>query len=324
MKKILVVIPFHEQQKIEVAKIAPKLQVIYKDGQTATAEEILDANIIIGNVDPTILKESKKLEWIQLNSAGADAYIQPGVLPEGVKLTNASGAYGLAISEHMLGAALCLKKKLYLYQDNMKKHRWMDEGKVTSIWNSTVLVVGMGDIGSEFAKRIHMLGGKVLGIRKHRTEKPEYLQGLYQMEALPELLPQADIVALTLPGTKELTKFFGKEEFAAMKKDGIFINVGRGSLVDEKALCEALISGEIAGAAIDVTAVEPLPEDSPLWDCPNLILTPHISGQYHLPETLERIKKISMNNLKAFVNEEPLCNEVDFQSGYRSFHQNRV
>ena len=217
----------------------------------------------------------------------------------------------------MIGSLLCIMKKLHLYGADQSKHVWNDYGNVASIYGSKTLVVGFGDIGSEFAVRMHALGSQVTGIRRNKTEKPDYLEALYQMDAFYECLKTADIVVTCLPGTKETYHIFDKKAFAQMKEGAFFLNVGRGSAVDSNALADALNSGHLAGASVDVTEPEPLPSDHPLWDAKNLLITPHISGNYHLKETHERIVRIAADNLDRFMRGEKLRNVVDFATGYR-------
>lgn len=319
MKTVLTTIPLEERYKELLNKAADNLQFVYSSRTGLTEEQVQQANIIIGNVPPAWIKESKNLEFLQLDSAGTDGYLDDGVLPKGAKLTNATGAYGLAISEHMIASIFMLLKKLNKYQDNMKAHKWQDEGHVQSIYGKTTLVLGLGDIGGTFAEKMHALGSTVIGIRRNKAEKPEYLEELHQMKELDTLLGRADIVACSLPGTPQTKGLLNAERIAEMKDGAILVNVGRGSLIPTEALCAALHSGKLGGACLDVTEVEPLPADSPLWDAPNLILTPHVSGVYHLPETLERIIRLSASNLEAFCKEEPLKNEIDFETGYRRF-----
>jgi phosphoglycerate dehydrogenase-like enzyme len=318
MEKVLVVLPVKESHKALLEGNAPAgAEFVYCE--EPTREMIQGASIIIGNVPQDLLAGTSKLKWLQLNSAGTDGYTTPGVLPEGAYLTNATGAYGLALSEHMLAMLLCLMKKLHLYAEDQKAHVWGDRGNVMSIEGSTTLVVGMGDIGGEFAKRMHALGSHVIGIRRNKAEKPDYLDGLYQMDALDEWLGKADIVATSLPGTKATYHVFDAAAFAKMKEGAYFLNIGRGTAVDSDALADALNSGHLAGAGVDVTDPEPLPADHPLWDAKNAIVTPHISGFYHLPETFERIIRIAAENMAAFRDGKELRNLVDFTTGYRKF-----
>ena len=314
---LLVTIPMDAQQRQTLSAIAPEAEVIYTAAEAVTPDQVSRAEIILGNLPIPLLQYAKRLKWLQLNYAGSDNYAAPGVLPEGVILTNASGCYGLAISECMLAGILQLIKRLDQYQRNQAQHIWRNEGAVSSIEGSTTLVVGFGDIGSSFAQRMHALGSTVIGIRRNVTGKPDYVSALYQMDALDRLLPLADFVSLSLPNSPQTQKIMGAKQFAEMKDSAILINVGRGSAVDTDALVSALNGGQIGGAVIDVVDQEPLPAEHPLWDAPHLVLTPHVTGNYNLPETLRRIVNLSLRNLAAYLNGQPMESVVDFKTGYR-------
>jgi len=316
MEKVLVLLPVTTQQREEFLNIDPDLEIRFMDKEDITTEILKDFEVIIGNVPVEMLKQCPKLKWLQLNSAGADSYVKPGALLDETMLTNASGAYGLAISEHMLAMVLALKKRLFEYHDNMKQNLWQDRGNVTSIFNCVTLVVGLGDIGNEFAKRMHALGSTVYGIRRNCGEKPDYLEGVFSMEQLDEILPKADVVALSLPGTKETYQLFDQKKFALMKESAILINAGRGNVIAENDLYQALRKKQIWAAALDVTETEPLPKTHPLWQCENLLLTPHVAGGFHLDETLNRIVFISIENLKAYAKKQPLNHVVNREWGY--------
>lgn len=315
-KKILVVWDLTDKQRKLLEECCPEADFCYVPGEKVTEETVKDVNVILGNVSPQLLRGADKLEWVQLNSAGANGYCEPGILPEQAVLTNASGAYGLAISEHMIGMLLMLKKKLNRYYDNQKNHVWQDEGMVTGIWNSTTLVLGMGNLGSEFAKRMHALGSHVIGVRRTLKEKQGFWDAQYQMEQLEELLPKADVVALCLPGTSDTNCVMDEYRLSLMKKSAILVNVGRGGLVDNLALAKALQEGGIAGAAVDVTEPEPLPENHPLWSAPNMLITPHVSGGYHMKETFELILQITEENLRSYQSGTALHNQVNRRQGY--------
>ena len=302
---LLVTIPMDPQQRQTLS------------AEAVTPDQVSQAEIILGNLPIPLLQYASRLKWLQLNYAGSDNYAAPGVLPEGVILTNASGCYGLAISECMLAGILQLIKRLDQYQRNQAQHIWRNEGAVSSIEGSTTLVVGFGDIGSSFAQRMHALGSTVIGIRRNVTGKPDYVSALYQMDALDRLLPLADFVSLSLPNSPQTQKVMGAKQFAEMKDSAILVNVGRGSAVDTDALVAALSGGEIGGAVIDVVDQEPLPAEHPLWDAPHLVLTPHVTGNYNLPETLRRIVNLSLRNLAAYLNGQPMESVVDFKTGYR-------
>lgn len=243
-------------------------------------------------------------------------YGQESNLPHNVILTNASGAYGRAISEYMIGVLLVLYKKLYLYRDNQFLANWSYLGPVKTIYGSTALIVGAGNIGGEFAKRLSALGAYTIGIRRTDTSKPDYFDEVHLIDKLDELLPRADIVALSLPGTRRTNKVIDSKRLKLMKSDAVLINVGRGNVVDTEALCDALESGRLLAAALDVTEPEPLPKGHRLWRIKNAIITPHVSGRFSVQEILETIVDISAANLEAFLKGDKLANVVDLEEGY--------
>lgn len=329
-KRALVTIPTGERHRNLLQQAAPGWEFRFRGtdtlvcapqealpGQPVTQEDVDWAQVILGNVPAAMLHGSPALEWLQTNSAGVEAYIQPGVLAGDTLLTNATGAYGLAIAEHMLGMLLELFKKLELYRDAQKSGAWQSQGAVKAVYGSTVLVLGMGDIGGEFAARCKALGAKVIGVRRSLRPCPEYADEVHLLEDLDSLLPQADVVAITLPGTDATRGLMSRERLAKMKEGAVLLNVGRGFIVDTEALCDALERGHLSGAGVDVTDPEPLPPTHRLWNIPTAVVTPHISGFYHLRETHERIVGIFLENLRHFQAGEPLRNLVDFATGYR-------
>ena len=329
-KRALVTIPTGERHRNLLQQAAPGWEFRFRGtdtlvcapqealpGRPVTQEDVDWAQVILGNVPAAMLHGSPALEWLQTNSAGVEAYIQPGVLAGDTLLTNATGAYGLAIAEHMLGMLLELFKKLELYRDAQKSGAWQSQGAVKAVYGSTVLVLGMGDIGGEFAARCKALGAKVIGVRRSPRPCPEYADEVHLLEDLDSLLPHADVVAITLPGTDATRGLMSRERLAKMKEGAVLLNVGRGFIVDTEALCDALERGHLSGAGVDVTDPEPLPPTHRLWNIPTAVVTPHISGFYHLRETHERIVGIFLENLRHFQAGEPLRNLVDFATGYR-------
>ena len=316
-KKILVVLPVSEGQKEKLEEYADKSCFTYTSYKKATEEMVKEADIIIGNIDPDLLEYAEHLEWLQLNSAGADAYVKRGVLPENVMLTNATGAYGPGVAEHMLAVLFSLQKKLHLYRDNQNQCEWYDEGEVTSLRGGCALIVGLGDIGLYFARLLRNFGYRIIGIKRRPGQVPQGVDELYTMDHLDELLPEADVVFSILPETKVTKNLFNARRFREMKNSAIFLNAGRGSAVNTEDLCQALIAGEIYGAGLDVTDPEPLPSQHKLWNMQNAVITPHISGDFHHPATLYRIVDIVAGNLKRYCAGEPLINIVDRETGYR-------
>ena len=320
MYKVLVVMDILDEHISILENAAANIDVKYIHYSELKADDVIDADMIVGNVNPMFLRKCKNLKLLQLNSAGTDGYTTKGVLPDGALIANATGAYGLAISEHMIASLLCLMKKIDLYRINQIDKEWKDEGPVQAVYGSKTLIVGFGDIGSEFGVRMNALGSRITAIRKTISSKPDYVESMHTMDDFYSCLGEADIVATCLPGYADTKGVFDKKAFSAMKNGSYFINVGRGTAVDTEALCEALESGKIAGAALDVTDPEPLPSDHKLWNTKNVLITPHISGGYHVKATHDRIIQIAARNIAHLVNGEEFENIVDMNTGYRINH----
>ena len=317
MKTVLVTIPVKGRHREKLEAAGAGCRFIFTDGAAPTAEQIAEAEIIIGLPPAGLIQASEKLEYLHLSSAGADAFVKPGVLAKKTLLTNSTGAYSKAVSEHAFAMTLMLQKKLHLYRDAQRQNRWSDEGTVTSIADATVLVVGLGDIGMHYARMAKALGATVIGVRRRGGACPEGIDELVSTDALDTVLPRADVIFSILPATPATAYLYTAERFKAMKNTAIFINCGRGNAVSAQVLYDALTRGEIAAAGIDVMEVEPLPADSPLWQLDNLLITPHASGFFHLPETYERVVDIACHNLSAYLSGGELMNPVDFATGYK-------
>ena len=290
-------------------------------GITCADIKILEnANIVIGNPPPDLVASMNSLEFLQLRSAGADAYISR--LRPDVLLANVSGAYGQAVSEHMVAMALSIFKKLPMYYDNQLRRQWRDMGQVRPIEGASVLVVGAGDIGSSFARKMRALGCRVIGLRRHNTSPSQEFDSVHLIQDMDGLLPDADIVALSLPSTPETRHIIDSRRLGLMKSDALLINVGRGDAVDTEALVSALNAGTIGAAALDVTDPEPLPPDHPLWSARNVYITPHVSGGDHLAATTSRIKAMCLENLRAYLSCGNVRNVVDRSTGYRTTQNN--
>lgn len=312
--KILLCPPFGKEQKDELESAAPGAEFSVCESGTPDAAQADCTDVIIGNMDPARLSQFKNLKWIQLPSAGADRYVSH--MPRGTVLTSASGAYGSSIAEYMIAVILNLCLKLPQYRDLQNRHLWQDAFETSTIEGSTALIVGMGNIGTEFAVRFHALGGHAIGVKRTPAEKPECLDELHTSEDLDSLLPRADVVALCLPSTRETQQMFGTKEFGLMKPGAFLVNVGRGTAVDTNALCAALKSGKLGGAALDVVDPEPLPEDHPLWDFPNVLITPHVSGGWNVPRNFAKIMVIVRENLTSYSSGRPLRNVIDSKTQY--------
>ncbi len=317
MKTVLVTLPVEERHKSALENAGPDCRFVYCGMNGATKELVQQADVILGCVPAGLIQASPRLGLLQLYSAGADPYIVPGVLHENTVLTNATGAYGKAVGEHAFAMTLALQKNLHRYRDAQRARHWTDFGQVCSLSDCTVVIVGLGDIGLHYARLCKAMGAHTIGVKRRPGPCPEGVDELCLSDALDAVLPRADVLASFLPGTGDTKALYNAERFAAMKESAVFINCGRGSAVKTEVLAEALRSGQIAAAGVDVCETEPLPEDSPLWELENLLITPHVSGNFHLADILEKIVALSAENLSAYLAGRPLRNVVDFETGYK-------
>lgn len=311
-KKVLVTLPVSDAQREAFVSLVEGAggKVAFILEPRVTDDDVSDVTVILGNVPARTLHASDSLAWLQTSSAGYEHYLGKGTLAPATVLTNATGAYGQAVSEHMLASLLCLMKKLHLYRDNQRDAQWADEGPVTSLVGATVLVMGAGDIGTAFARLAFALGAHVWGVRRRAAECHEPFERMLTLSEVHTALPQVDVVASVLPSSPE-TRFMANAEFlAAMRRGSYFVNAGRGDLVDSQALVEALESGQLAGAALDVTKPEPLPANHPLWKQENALITPHVAGFWHLQATRDNVVGIALRNLEAYLTGAPLHNVV--------------
>lgn len=309
-QKILVVIPMNREQREKLEAGMPDAVYTYEEIQSVTKEQVREADIILGNVPASMIQQSGKLKWLHLNSAGFDPYADPGILHEDTILTTSSGAYGQAVSEHMFAMLLAMQKKLHLYRDDQRAQEWTDEGEVSSMTDFTVVIFGAGDIGGKFAKLAQAFGAYVIGVKRSPGPCPDSMDELHTMGDMEKLLPLADAVVSFLPSTEETKGIFDKQVFDRMKQGSFFVNGGRGNTVCTEELCDALESGHLAGAALDVTDPEPLPKGHRLWSLKNAWVTPHISGYYHLPQTQRNVAALAAENLRRYGAGEKLRNVV--------------
>lgn len=315
--KIAVLFPVTEAHRELLKKAAPDGDFFFGSLEQMPETELSEITVVLGNPSEAMLPKLTGLKLLQLNSAGVNGfYLKPGALPEGAALCNASGAYGPGIAEHTLGMLLALIKRLHQYRDSQRAGKWEDHGSVLAIEGSRTLIVGFGDIGSEFGKRMAALGSVVSGIKRTPGVKPDWLFRLETMEKLDELLPEADYVLLSLPDTPATRGVFDRERIGRMKKGAVLLNVGRGNAVDTEALCDAVESGQLLGAGLDVTDPEPLPSGHRMWEIENILITPHVSGGFHLPATHDRIVGICAENLRRLEDGQPFSHVVNRQAGY--------
>jgi phosphoglycerate dehydrogenase-like enzyme len=274
---------------------------------------------IFGVPSPELLARCPRLKWVQLPSAGADPRLLKA-LPAGVSLTCSTGGYGHAVSEHLLALTLELLKKLHLYRDRQLKADWKNCGTVKSIQGAVVAVLGLGDIGGAYARKMKALGAYIIGICRSPRAKPDYADELFatgsDKQALEHILPRADVLAMVLPGTAQTEHIIGARELSMMKNDAVIVNAGRGSSLDTDALCDALEAGRIGGAALDVTDPEPLPPEHRLWKLPTAVITPHVAGWRYMKETGPEVHAVWLRNARHFAAGEAFESVIDRELGY--------
>lgn len=306
---------FSDEQNAAIKKAAGNAEFI-SVGEL-TPEKLRDFSAAVGNIPAKILSGQDQLEWVQLFNDGADRYLAPGIMPEGTVLTCGTGAYGTAISEYMIACLLMLMKNLPTYLDRQRAGIWKRGGSVESPVGKRVLIVGTGNIGLSFAKRIRALGaGPIVGIRRRAEICPEGIDEIHGMDGLAEEIPKADIIALCLPKTAATAHVLDREMLSMCRKGAYLINVGRGNAIETKVLLDPEISGRFAGIWLDVFEEEPLPEGSPFFSIPNLIVTPHISGGFFLKQTIDNVFEICMKNIAAWKEGGKFINVVDRKQGY--------
>ena len=316
METILHLLPLTDRQKAAFQAAAPQAEHLFlptqdRRGATDIPQDWRErVTILLGFVPPADLKTFPRLKWVQSWNAGVDPYLVPGVLPDGVALTCAAGAYGPAVSEHMLAMLLALYKHLPGYRDLQRNHTWgswAGLGSVRSLLGETVLVGGTGDISRHFARLCRALGAKtVWGL--HRSNKPvKDFDQTFPLSEIDALLPQAHVVALALPHPADTAGLMDRRRLLLMKPDAVLLNAGRGSAVDCDALAQVLSEGHLLGAGMDVTSPEPLPPGHPLWEAPRALITPHSAGGYnHMTVTLDNVADLFLDNLKRWVAGKPL------------------
>lgn len=305
---ILNLLPVNEEEKKEFEAIAPDAVHVYAGRRTVTQEQLAAATVIFGWPRPKDMKYAQSLRWFQTMWAGTEEY--EGMLPQGTRFTSSAGSNSRSVAEHMLASLLALCRRLPTYRDSQKAHRWEDEGAMKTLLGATVLVLGAGNIGSTFAQMCRNLGAHTVGLKRTVRGAVPGFDEVGTMEELDSRLPQADVVAMCLPHSTETAGLMNEPRLRRMKEDAILLNAGRGSALDQQALETIMKEGKLWGAALDVTDPEPLPQDSPLWDIPNLLITPHVAGGMRLEITRQACIQQAQDNLRRYLAGEPLVNQV--------------
>jgi phosphoglycerate dehydrogenase-like enzyme len=299
----------------------PEMNVVHLPDYTRLPQELPDTDIFVGStLRAAQFAEAKHLKWVHSTSAGVSQLMYPELINSGIVVTNGSGIFSIPMAEHTIGMLLALARNFPDTLRQQEKAIWSqqqlwDKPQHLSELNGTVLlIVGYGSIGREVGQRAKALGMRVWGVTRSGKGDLTHAEKILPISELNGALPYADYVVLCAPETSETKSLIGPPQFALMKRGARLINIGRGSTLDEAALIAALESGAIAGAALDVTETEPLPESSPLWHVPNLFITPHTSA---VSDRLwPRETALLMELLERWFDSRDLINRVDFTRGY--------
>jgi phosphoglycerate dehydrogenase-like enzyme len=300
--------------------VAPGVKIIPFDTSEEALENVADADAIIGTANADLLTAGEELRWVQVGSAGVERYLRIPELASGqVLLTNGQRLASEVIGEHVMALTRALARGLNRAATAKDDGVWKrgeigNNAPLTKLRGKTMLVVGLGGIGTEVARLADGAGMRVLAIRNSRRAGPPFVDRVGLGEDLPAYLAEADVVVNCLPLTDDTRGQFDAKLFGLMKATAFFINVGRGGTVVTDDLIEALNSGTIAGAGLDVTDPEPLPEGHPLWKAPNLVITPHFAAWSDEGRELRWL--LYRENLRRFVAGERLLSVVDPVKGY--------
>ena len=287
-------------------------------GRDADYGEIAETDAIVGWCTPAAIAAAKNLQYLHIFSAGIDRCASiPGIADRDLIATNSAKAASETIAEHGIALMLMMTRGLHLHHKNQMKGQWRgytSRPNTIAVKGKTMLVLGLGGIGSQVAKRAHGLGMTVLGTRNSSRQGPDYVDYVGLADETNSLAAKADVIVNALPLTDSTRGTANAAFFDAMKEGAFYISVGRGGTTDTDALIAALESGNLAGAGLDVTDPEPLPEGHPLWDIPNVVISPHTAAGSGLSR--ENTMRLARENLRRYINGEKLLNVVDFERGY--------
>lgn len=315
MSRVLLVdIPvFSDAQRkaIEAAARERGFEVSYDSRDAAEAEVIFCANA-------KLVARAPKLKWLCVPSAGTDQYLKPVLEDrEGVMLSNSSGAYGVTIAEHTVMATLMLMRRELEYAELVRHRGWRRDLPVRAIRDCRATLLGTGDIGREVAVRLRAFGARsITGVNRRGRDPGPMFDAAHAIDRLDDVLPETDLLIMSLPDTPETRGIMDDRRLRLLSDDAFIVNVGRGSAIDEAALARQLHEGRFGGVALDVFTREPLSADDPLWDCPRLLITPHVAGNMTLAYTRQRIVELFLEDFARYCEGKPLQRRVALQQGY--------
>ena len=299
----------------------PQVNVVHLPDYTRLDEEIVGAEVILTwSLRPEQVAAAKKLRWIHSPAAAVNQLLFPELAESDIVLTNAREVHGPVVAEHVVALIFALAKKIHGSALLQQKHVWGQQilwgevPRIREVAGATLGIVGLGSIGRAVVKSAKALGMRVIAVREHPEKGSEGADVVLAPNAIDTVFRESDYVVLAAPVMESTTAIANTERLALMKRDACLINVGRAPLVDEAALVDALREKRIGGAALDVFPKEPLPAESPLWDVPNLLITPHTAA---LTEKLwERHYALFSEDLRRYLSGKTLLAVVDKRKGY--------
>ncbi len=300
-------------------EVAPDVSLVPFEVEADGLREVEDADAVIGWFSPAMVEHGRALSWLQVHTAGVENALRaPAIAARGIVVTNLKRVAGPVIAEHVFAMLLSLSRRLALLQERQRQRRWAQfeapESAFRTLRGQSLLVVGLGGIGTEVARLADAFGLTVAAVRATGTDAPPFVRSVTPVSRMADALAVADIVVNALPATPQTSRLFDAAAFAAMQAGAVFVNVARGSSVVTDDLVAALASGHLSAAALDVTDPEPLPPSHPLWAMPNVLITPHVAGLSR--DSGANGWRVMRENLRRFVAGEALLSVVDLTRGY--------
>lgn len=324
MKKILWMYPGAEAYRERIEEIcAGKAEVVYMEDRFSEQEfmeKLPGANAIVGDPKMHWMADEEKMknvEWLQTSWAGVRPFVETPAVQKLI-FTNSAGGYGPAVSDHLLAMFLALTRRIQQYAACQKEGNWVRLGNTWPMEGKTALILGAGDLGIHVAKRLKGFDMKTIGFCRRARAAEQPFDRLITIDEFDEVLPEADLIVGCLPSNPKTVGLLNEKRLRLVKKNAIFVNAGRGDVVDTEVLTELTASGHLWGVGLDVTDPEPLPGDHPLWQLPNAIITPHVGGlAFGYSELTEKLLYgIAIDNLDNYLNGKPMKHLVDFGEGY--------
>ena len=312
-----------------ISEAAGEMQVVNADDAATARAEIVDADAFFGKITSELLRAAGRLRWVQSPTASLEHYLFEELVEHPCLLSNMRGLFSDVIADHVMGFVLCFARNLHVYLRQQLAAHWEPVGGEAArgtfaagpgvaseidrrhlhLADGTLGVVGVGSIGAEICRRAAAFGMRVVGVDPVTRQVPGVADEVWPVDRLPDLLAASDFVVIAAPHTPETVKLFRSEQLRRMKPTAYLINVGRGVIVDLADLTAGLENGTIAGAALDVFEIEPLPADHPLWRMENVLITPHVAAAS--PRIAERHLETLLENIRRFVRGQEPATLVD-------------